>query len=84
MTVDDEHVPHSEATGMSEPLKILVTCPPMFGMIDSFQGLFPQHGLTVTAPKVVQPPSPTPRTCLAPRWPRHRHGLCHRPRARDL
>jgi hypothetical protein len=34
--------------------KVLVTCPPMLGMIDSFQGLFAQHGLTVTAPKVVQ------------------------------
>ena len=39
---------------MSTTPKILVTCPPMLGMIDSFQGLFAQHGLTVTAPKVVQ------------------------------
>ncbi|MBK1618569.1 phosphoglycerate dehydrogenase [Lamprobacter modestohalophilus] len=35
-------------------MNILVTCPPMLGMIDSFQDLFAQHGLTVTAPKVVQ------------------------------
>lgn len=35
-------------------MNILVTCPPMLGMIDHFQGLFEQHGLRVTAPKVVQ------------------------------
>jgi D-3-phosphoglycerate dehydrogenase / 2-oxoglutarate reductase len=39
---------------MSTTPKILVTCPPMLGMIDSFQGLFAQHGLSVTVPKVVQ------------------------------
>jgi len=35
-------------------MKILVTCPPMLGMIDSFQPLFEQHGWDVTAAKVVQ------------------------------
>lgn len=49
MTADDEQVPHSEAIGMSEPLNILVTCPPMLGMIESFQDLFALHGLSVTA-----------------------------------
>lgn len=35
-------------------MKVLVTCPPMLGMIDHFQPLFGQHGWQVTAPKVVQ------------------------------
>ncbi len=35
-------------------MKVLVTCPPMLGMIDHFQPLFEQHGMEVTAPKVVQ------------------------------
>lgn len=39
---------------MSTSHKILVTCPPMLGMIDSFQPLFKQHGWEVTAAKVVQ------------------------------
>ena len=39
---------------MSTSPRILVTCPPMLGMIDSFQPLFEQHGWQVTAPKVVQ------------------------------
>lgn len=39
---------------MSTTNKILVTCPPMLGMIDSFYPLFEQHGMAVTAPKVVQ------------------------------
>jgi D-3-phosphoglycerate dehydrogenase / 2-oxoglutarate reductase len=39
---------------MSEPLKILVTCPPMLGMIDSFLPLFDKYGMDVTAPPVVQ------------------------------
>ena len=34
--------------------KVLVTCPPMLGMIDSFRPLFEQRGWQVTAPKVVQ------------------------------
>jgi len=35
-------------------MKILVTCPPMLGMIDSFIPLFEKYGVEVTAPKVVQ------------------------------
>ena len=35
-------------------MKVLVTCPPMLGMIDHFQPLFEHHGMEVTAPKVVQ------------------------------
>ena len=35
-------------------MKVLVTCPPMLGMIDSFLPIFAQHGIEVTAPNVVQ------------------------------
>ncbi len=35
-------------------MKILVTCPPMLGMIDSFRSLFARYGAELTAPKVVQ------------------------------
>lgn len=35
-------------------MKILVTCPPMLGMIDSFIPLFEKYGVEVTSPKVVQ------------------------------
>lgn len=35
-------------------MKILVTCPPMLGMIDSFRPLFAQHDMELTAAKVVQ------------------------------
>ncbi len=35
-------------------MKVLVTCPPMLGMIDSFIPIFTQHGVEVTAPRVVQ------------------------------
>lgn len=35
-------------------MNVLVTCPPMLGMIDSFKSLFEKHCLSVTAPKVVQ------------------------------
>lgn len=35
-------------------MKILVTCPPMLRMIDSFRFLFAQHGATITTPDVVQ------------------------------
>lgn len=35
-------------------MKILVTCPPMLGMIDSFRPIFAKYGVDVTAPKVVQ------------------------------
>lgn len=35
-------------------MKVLVTCPPMLGMIDSFRPIFERHGVEVTAPLVVQ------------------------------
>jgi len=35
-------------------MKVLVTCPPMLGMIDSFRPLFEQHGIELTTPDVVQ------------------------------
>jgi D-3-phosphoglycerate dehydrogenase len=35
-------------------MKVLVTCPPMLGMIDTFRPLFEKHGVDVTAAKVVQ------------------------------
>lgn len=35
-------------------MKVLVTCPPMLGMIDSFRPLFEKHGIEATAAKVVQ------------------------------
>lgn len=35
-------------------MKILVTCPPMLRMIDSFRPLFAQHGAELTTPDVVQ------------------------------
>jgi len=39
---------------MNTPRKVLVTCPPMLGMIDDFRPLFEELGLEVTAPRVVQ------------------------------
>lgn len=35
-------------------MKVLVTCPPMLGMIDHFRPIFEKHGIEVTAPTVVQ------------------------------
>lgn len=35
-------------------MKVLVTCPPMLGMIEEFLPRFQRHGIVVTAPKVVQ------------------------------
>ena len=35
-------------------MKILVTCPPMLGMIDTFRPLFAEYGVELTAAKVVQ------------------------------
>lgn len=35
-------------------MKILVTCPPMLRMIDSFRPSFAQYGVTITTPDVVQ------------------------------
>jgi D-3-phosphoglycerate dehydrogenase len=35
-------------------MKVLVTCPPMLGMIDELRPLFDKAGIELTAPKVVQ------------------------------
>jgi D-3-phosphoglycerate dehydrogenase len=35
-------------------MKILVTCPPMLGMIDSFRHIFEEKGIELSAPNVVQ------------------------------
>ena len=35
-------------------MKILVTCPPMLGMIDSFRPLFEAYGIELSTPNVVQ------------------------------
>jgi D-3-phosphoglycerate dehydrogenase len=35
-------------------VKVLVTCPPMLGMIDTFRPLFESYGVEVSAPNVVQ------------------------------
>ncbi len=35
-------------------MKVLVTCPPMLGMIDSFKTLFEKKGVELTVPEVVQ------------------------------
>jgi D-3-phosphoglycerate dehydrogenase / 2-oxoglutarate reductase len=35
-------------------MKVLVTCPPMLGMIESFIPIFNRYGIDVTAPKILQ------------------------------
>ena len=35
-------------------MKIMVTCPPMLGMIDEFRDIFERAGVTLVTPKVVQ------------------------------
>ena len=35
-------------------MKLLVTCPPMLGMIDAFRPIFEKHGVELSAPNVVQ------------------------------
>lgn len=35
-------------------MRILVTCPPMLRMIDSFRPLFAEHGAEITTPEIVQ------------------------------
>lgn len=35
-------------------MKVLVTCPPMLGMIDSFRPIFAHRGVEITTPTVVQ------------------------------
>lgn len=48
-------------------MKVLVTCPPMLGMIDQFLPLFKRYGLDVTAPDVVQTLSVTELKDLVPK-----------------
>lgn len=47
-------------------MKVLVTCPPMLGMIHNFQSLFDEQGWDVTAPEVVQTLSVEELTKLVP------------------
>lgn len=47
-------------------MKILVTCPPMLRMIDSFRPLFAQYGVEITTPNVVQTLSVEELTALVP------------------
>lgn len=47
-------------------MKVLVTCPPMLGMIDEFRPLFERHGIEVTAPNVVQIMSEDELSALLP------------------
>ncbi len=35
-------------------MKVLVTCPPMLGMIDSFRSIFKEHNVELTTPNVIQ------------------------------
>ena len=35
-------------------MKVLVTCPPMLGMIDSFRHLFEEYDIELTTPNLVQ------------------------------
>ena len=35
-------------------MKVLVTCPPMLGMIDEFRALFDKYGIELTTPEIVQ------------------------------
>jgi len=35
-------------------MKVLVTCPPMLGMVDEFRPLFDKYGIQLTAPRIVQ------------------------------
>lgn len=39
---------------MTDPLKVLVTCPPMFGMIEGLRPIFERHAVEVSAPDFVQ------------------------------
>lgn len=47
-------------------MKILVTCPPMLGMIDKFQSIFDDNQIFVTAPKIIQTLSETELINLVP------------------
>ncbi|MCF6355439.1 MAG: phosphoglycerate dehydrogenase [Candidatus Polarisedimenticolaceae bacterium] len=47
-------------------MKVLVTCPPMLGMIDNFRPIFEQHSVELTTPGVVQTLSVEELTRLVP------------------
>jgi len=47
-------------------MKVLVTCPPMLGMIDSFRPMFEAKGVELTSPKVVQTLSVAELIALVP------------------
>ena len=51
---------------MNRSHKVLVTCPPMLGMIDDFRSLFAAHRMEVTAPAVVQTLSESELIALLP------------------
>ena len=48
-------------------MKVLVTCPPMLGMIDAFRPSFDRYGVELTAPKVIQTLSVSELKTLVPR-----------------
>ncbi len=48
-------------------MKVLVTCPPMLGMIESFRPIFEKHNVELTAPNVVQTLSVEELKALVPR-----------------
>jgi D-3-phosphoglycerate dehydrogenase / 2-oxoglutarate reductase len=47
-------------------MKVLVTCPPMLGMIDEFRATFRSYGAELTAPRVVQTLTVEELTALVP------------------
>lgn len=49
-------------------MKVLVTCPPMLGMIDTFRPIFEQRGVELTAAKVVQTLSEDELCALLPQF----------------
>lgn len=51
---------------MKTPHKVLVTCPPMLGMIDDFRPIFEKFGMEITTPAVVQTLSEAELIELAP------------------
>lgn len=47
-------------------MKVLVTCPPMLGLIDAFRPRFAERGIEITAPRVVQTLSVAELKALVP------------------
>jgi D-3-phosphoglycerate dehydrogenase len=35
-------------------MKVLITCPPMLGLISEFRAMFESSGVSITTPKVTQ------------------------------